>query len=174
LEALAPRSPRIGDERGAQLLVDRNLGTSREVDGGLRTRIANPNVYLVAGYDTRGVTTARIQGLGGGLEKVADYTRFVDIFASIPYYPQVSVGATLQYRILKYEIGLDVIVPKTPLFIEGGSLGDRGNNKSNAPSPRLLHGSVVFRGLGAHFSGLLVRVQGGALQAAPLSGGARS
>ncbi len=122
-----------------------------DVDGRIGIGVANPNIYLVASYDTRWANYGypRIQGLGGGLEKVADYKRPLDVFGSILYYPQVGAGTTLQYRILKYELGLDVKVPKTPLFIEGGYLGDRGNDKSNAPSD--FTDQSFFAGLGIHF-----------------------
>jgi hypothetical protein len=122
-----------------------------DIDGRIGIGIANPNIYLVASYDSRwgNYGYPRLQGVGGGLEKVADYNQPFSVFGSILYYPQVGAGTTIQYRILKYEIGLDAKVPKTPLFIEGGYLGDRGNNKSNAPSD-FTHQSF-FAGLGVHF-----------------------
>jgi len=122
-----------------------------DIDGRLGIGIANPNVYLVASYDTRwtnyGYPTLR--GVGGGLEKVADYSQPFSFFGSILYYPQVGAGTTLQYRILKYEAGITANVPKTPVFVEGGYLGDRGNGKVNAPS-NFQHQSF-FAGLGLHF-----------------------
>jgi len=136
---------------GGSTFVPAFTARNLDLDGRVGIGIANPNVYLVASYDNRwnnyGYPT--LQGLGGGLEKVADYGQPFSFFGSVLYYPQVGAGTTLQYRILKYEVGVTANVPHTPLFIEGGYLGDHGYNKVNAPSD--FTETSFFVGLGLHF-----------------------
>jgi hypothetical protein len=121
------------------------------IEARLGIGVANPGIYIDVGYDTRTTNYGypRVQGIGFGLEKIADYSAPFSFFGSVMYYPQVGAGTTLQYRLMNYQIGLDAKVPKTPLFFEGGYQGDRGNNKSNAPSS-FTH-QAVFAGLGLHF-----------------------
>jgi hypothetical protein len=136
---------------GGQIFVPSFDARAYDLDGRVGIGVANPNIYLVLSYDNRWENYGypKIQGLGGGLEKVADYSAPFSFFGSVLYYPSVGAGTTLQYRIFKYQAGLTANIPHTPLFIEGGYLGDRGNNKSNAPSN--FTDTSFFAGLGLHF-----------------------
>jgi hypothetical protein len=99
----------------------------------------------------------RLAGVGGGFEKLSDFDQPVDLYGSILYYPQIQ-GAyndifgnsqSLTYRMLKYQAGITVNVPKTPLFLDFGYLGDHGTEKQNAPDN--FTESALYGGLGIHF-----------------------
>ena len=115
-----------------------------DIDGRFGIGIANPKIFIVGSYDTRygNYGYPRIMGFGGGLEKLPDFTQPVSIYGSVLYYPQLSGdytdifgnGEKLQYRSLKYQAGLTINVPKTPLFLDAGFLGNHLTAKQNAPS----------------------------------------
>ena len=87
----------------------------------------------------------------------SDFDQPIDIYGSILYYPTISGSYVdifgnnqqLQYRYLKYQAGLTLNVPKSPLFLDFGYLGDRGMAKQNAPV-NFTNGSL-YGGLGLHF-----------------------
>jgi hypothetical protein len=73
------------------------------------------------------------------------------------YYPSISGSYTdifgnnqdLQYRYLKYQAGINLNVPRTPLFLDFGYMGNRGIAKENAPSN--FTENSLYGGLGLHF-----------------------
>ena len=140
-----------------------------DIDGRVGIGITFLHLYLDASYLRRssnyGYPTQT--GVGFGLEKLADYHAPFSIFGSFLYYPSVSgnytnidpapypgtpyVGSTfnLAYKVYKYQVGADLALGKSPLFLEGGFLGDRGNGNSNAPGG-FTHNAFDV-GLGLHF-----------------------
>ncbi len=130
-----------------------------DIDGRFGIGIANPKIFLVGSYDTRygNYGYPRIMGFGGGLEKLADFTQPISIYGSVLYYPQLSGdytdiftnGQKLQYRSLKYQAGLTINVPKTPLFLDAGYLGDHLTAKQNAPGN--ISENTFYGGIGLHF-----------------------
>ncbi|GAC1544808.1 MAG: hypothetical protein NVS3B16_13350 [Vulcanimicrobiaceae bacterium] len=130
-----------------------------DIDGRLGVGIANPKVFLVGSYGQHygNYGYPRLTGFGGGLEKLSDFSQPVSIYGSILYYPQMSgnytdtrgVATKLQYRLLKYQGGLTINVPRSPLFLDFGYLGDRLTNKQNAPSNSSLNS--LYGGIGLHF-----------------------
>ena len=130
-----------------------------DVDGRVGIGIASPKIYLVGSYLDRFTNYGypRLAGVGGGFEKLSDFDQPVDLYGSILYYPQIQ-GAyndifgnsqSLTYRMLKYQAGITVNVPKTPLFLDFGYLGDHGTEKQNAPDN--FTESALYGGLGIHF-----------------------
>jgi hypothetical protein len=115
--------------------------------------------YIVGSYENNynNFGYPHLTGVGFGIEKVANYDHFIDYFGSFLYYPQISGNFTdpsgnslqLQYVYYKYQGGIDISIPRTPIFIEGGIVGDHGIPKQNAPSVTTDHG--VFAGVGIHF-----------------------
>jgi len=99
----------------------------------------------------------KLAGFGGGLEKLPDLDQTFSVFGSALYYPSVSGtfidpkgnSFNLAYRILRYQAGISLAIPSTPIFLEGGLLGDNGSNASNAPGNYSHNG--YFAGLGIHF-----------------------
>jgi hypothetical protein len=129
-----------------------------DVDGRIGVGIANPKIYIVGSYMDRFTNYGypRLTGIGGGLEKLSNFEQPIDIYGSILYYPQIKGGyinnfgnQSLEYRLLKYQGGITVNVPKTPLFLDFGYLGDHGINKVNAPGG--FSEASLYGGLGIHF-----------------------
>ena len=130
-----------------------------DIDGRFGIGIANPKIFLAGSYMDRYVNYGypRLTGVGGGLEKLTNFEQPIDVYGSVYYYPQLSgnytdingVAQKLQYRMLHYQAGLNINVPKTPLFLDLGYLGDRGIAKQNAPST--FSENSFYGGLGLHF-----------------------
>jgi hypothetical protein len=131
------------------------------VDGRLGLKVADPRIYIAVSYLARwgNYGYPRQSGIGFGLEKLPDLNETISAFGSAYYYPQIKgtcdVAACptgpfdLEYRVLRYEVGLTLSIPGTPVFIEGGWMGDSGRNKINAPGD-FTH-NAGFVGLGIHF-----------------------
>ena len=130
-----------------------------ELDGRFGIGIASPKVFIVGSYEQRygNYGYPRLTGFGGGIEKLADFSQPVSIYGSVLYYPQLSGNYTdifggaqkLQYRELKYAAGLTINVPKTPLFLDFGYLGNHTTGKQNAPGNGTQ--TSLYGGLGLHF-----------------------
>lgn len=130
-----------------------------EVDGRLGVGIANPKIFLVGSYEQRygNYGYPRLNGFGGGIEKLPEFSQPISIYGSALYYPQLSgdyvdqngFGQKLQYREFKYQAGLTINVPKTPLFLDFGFLGNRLTGKQNAPGNA--NSTSLYGGLGLHF-----------------------
>ena len=151
--------------------------TAREddFDGRLALKVADPRLYIGVGYmwmqNNYGYPT--LKGFGFGAEKLPDLDQSFSIYGSAWYYPSLqgnygaftygtcpgaggvnlcaSAGGTLQYRVLKYQIGgtLTFGGSNFPLFLDLGFLGDQFSGKQNAPSNRNQYGGYI--GLGLHF-----------------------
>lgn len=129
-----------------------------DLDGRIGVGIANPKIYIVGSYMDRFTNYGypRLQGLGAGLEKLSNFDQPIDLYGSILYYPTIKGGytnifgnQTLAYRLLKYQAGITINVPRTPLFLDFGYLGDHGIAAKNAPSS--FSENSLFGGLGLHF-----------------------
>lgn len=130
-----------------------------DVDGRIGIGIGIPKVYLVGSYLMRwgNYGYPRQTGFGGGLELLPNFNNVLSIYGSAIYYPSVSgnfqpaVGPALNlsYRVLRYQGGLAVSIPQTPIFIEGGVVGDSAQNGKNAPSSFTHQG--LYAGVGIHF-----------------------
>jgi hypothetical protein len=131
-----------------------------DFDGRFGLKVADPHIYVGVGYLYKDGNYGypRIRGFGFGAEKLPDLNQAFSIYGSVWYYPNVKgdftdpgtgLGYNLAYRILKYQIGGTLDLGKSPVFLDFGFLGDRANNKSNAPSDYTHTGPYV--GLGIHF-----------------------
>jgi hypothetical protein len=135
--------------------------TARDYEGDVRLglRVFQPRVYVGIGYlwKTGNYGYPRLGGLGYGIEKLPDLDQPFSVYGSAWYYPNTKGTFTdpsgnnfsLAYNILKYQVGATYVFGKSPLFIEGGWMGDRGTNKTNAPSNYTANGPYV--GLGIKF-----------------------
>jgi len=129
------------------------------VDGRFGIGIASPRIFIVGSYLNQwgNYGYPKLAGFGGGLEKLPDLDQTFSVFGSALYYPSVSgtfidpkgTSFNLAYRILRYQAGISLAIPSTPIFLEGGLLGDNGSNASNAPGNYSHNG--YFAGLGIHF-----------------------
>jgi hypothetical protein len=136
----------------------------QDVDVRLAVRVLQPRIYLGVGYlwISNNYGYPNLTGVGFGGEKLADLNQVVSFFGSVWYYPNVrgsyattatttvpSTSYNLAYNLLKYQVGITIGVGNTPLFVEGGWMGDNWSNKLNAPINRTYNGP--FAGLGLRF-----------------------
>ncbi|HVA27349.1 MAG TPA: hypothetical protein VNF68_04175, partial [Candidatus Baltobacteraceae bacterium] len=115
-----------------------------DFDARLGLKVLNPRVYIGLGYMWRGNNAGypRQTGLGFGVEKLPDLDQPWSIYGSVYYYgnvkgnftdPGTLIGYQLAYNILKYQLGVTYTMGGSPLFIDAGLLGERAQNKVNAP-----------------------------------------
>ncbi len=134
-----------------------------DVDGRIGIGIGIPKVYLVGSYLSRWTNYGypKQTGFGGGVELVPNLTNLISLYGSAIYYPtiggtytvtsgpQTGTAFKVQYRLFRYVGGVALSIPSTPIFLEGGVVGDNGSNQSNAPIGFTHQG--FFAGLGIHF-----------------------
>jgi len=146
---------------GTQTYVPGFTARDQDFDGRFGLKIADPRIYLGVGYlyRTGNYGYPRQTGVGFGLEKLPDLNTPFSVYGSAWYYPNVKgtcgtdVCPTgpfdLAYRVLKYQLGGTVNFGSSGVFLDFGWLGDRLNNKQNAPVEASHNGPYV--GLGIHF-----------------------
>jgi hypothetical protein len=116
-----------------------------DFDARLGLKVLEPRIYIGVGYMTRNNNAGypTLRGVGFGVEKLPDLDKVLSLYGSFWDYPNVKgtyapPGAPsyqLQENVYKYQLGLTYVLPGTPVFFEGGLLGDRGFYKLNAPGP---------------------------------------
>ena len=154
-----------GKGRQGLVFVPAFDGRDDDIDARFALKVANPRIYIGIGYEFRntnyegGAFPTQQHGLGVGVEKLPDLDQAFSLFGSMYYYPSLTTNGSqnlgdgtfgqVQYRYLKYNVGLTLDLGHSPLFLEGGYLGDRGYDKQNAPSDFTHQGP--YAGLGIHF-----------------------
>jgi len=136
------------------------LAKQNTLDARLEYRIANPRIYIGAGYlqTSTNYGYPHLDAVGAGLEKLPDLWPGISYYGSAFYYPSASgnytvpnVGTTFkqQYQIIKYDVGLAYVSGHFPVYLYGGYSGDRYTAKQNAPINQTHSGPYV--GLGVKF-----------------------
>jgi hypothetical protein len=130
-----------------------------DLDARLGLKVADPRIYIGVGYLWRNNNYGypRETTFGFGVEKLPDLNQPLSVYGSAYYYPNAKGTFTdpsgneftLAYNILIYNIGVDFVLGKSPVFLEAGWTGTGGNNKTNAPSNYSANGPFV--GLGIKF-----------------------
>jgi hypothetical protein len=135
--------------------------TAREYDfdGRLGFKVADPRIYVGVGYMWRATNYGypKMDGVEFGVEKLPDLNQPFSIYGSAYYAPSVKGNFTdpfgtvfsLNYQILKYQVGGDLTFGSSPVYLDFGYLGDRETNKTNAPANATHNGP--YAGLGVHF-----------------------
>jgi hypothetical protein len=136
-------------------------------DGRLLYKVADPRIYIGAGYISASTNYGypQLRGFGGGLEKLPEFRngQSFDVYGSVFYYPTADGTYTIsdpasghfgvsykqQYRIVKYDIGVTVGFGDSPFYLFGGFSGDKYQAKSNAPIDQTHSGP--YAGIGVHF-----------------------
>jgi hypothetical protein len=136
----------------------------QDFDVRLGFRVVNPRIYIGVGYMflSNNYGYPNMQGFGYGLEKLPDLDHNLSFMGSIWYYPNIHATYTnsaiccgfptsyaLGYNILKYQAAVNYVFGTSPIFIEGGWMGDSWTNHGNAPVNRSYNGPFV--GLGVKF-----------------------
>jgi len=135
------------------------------LDGRLEFKVAAPRIYVGVGYLTaaNNYQYPNLNGFGGGIEKLPDLRSGIGWFGSAFYYPTASGNYTVtnpasfnfgktyrqQYQILKYDVGLALVLARFPVYLYGGFNGDRYTAKQNAPIDQTHAGPYI--GLGVKF-----------------------
>jgi Copper amine oxidase N-terminal domain len=130
-----------------------------EFDAHLGLKVADPRVYVGVGYMWRATNYGypKMDGVEFGVEKLPDLNQPFSVYGSAYYAPSVKGNFTdplgnvfnLDYQILKYQVGGDLTFGNSPVYLDFGYLGDRENNKVNAPANATHNGP--YAGLGVHF-----------------------
>ena len=124
------------------------------LDGHLGIKVADPRIYVGVGYLWRNNNYGypRLTSFGFGAEKLPDLNQDFSVYGSFYYYPNAKGaynGLDLAYNLLNYNVGIDYVLGKSPVFLEAGWTGMSATNKSNAPSGVSANGPFV--GLGIKF-----------------------
>ncbi len=129
-----------------------------DVDARVGIRVLNPRIYVGVGYLWRSTNYGypNMNGVGFGVEKLPDLNVPLSFFGNFWYYPNVkgnysgAISTTsLAYNMYKYQLGVDYVLGKSPIFLDLGWMGDNLTNKTNAPSSSTANGPFV--GLGVKF-----------------------
>jgi hypothetical protein len=150
----------IGGQGSSPVLVSQPLN-DQDAEGRFAVRVLQPRIYIGVGYMwlSNNYGYPNMNTFGFGAEKLPDLNQPLSFFGSVWYYPNAkgtynnlstaSISPTsydLAYNILKYQVGVDYVVGKSPVFIDLGWMGDNWSNKQNAPVNRSYNGP--FAGLG--------------------------
>ena len=124
------------------------------LDGRLGIKVADPRIYVGIGYLWRNNNYGypRETAFGFGAEKLPDLDQDFGVYGSMWYYPNAKGaynGLDLAYNDLMYNVGIDYVLGKSPVFLEAGWTGTSLTNKTNAPSGITANGPFV--GIGIKF-----------------------
>jgi len=132
-----------------------------DFDGRLGFKIADPRIYVGVGYMWRATNYGypKMNGVEFGVEKLPDLNQPFSVYGSAYYAPSVKGNFTdpfgtvfsLNYQVLKYQVGGDLTFGNSPVYLDFGYLGDRETNRTNAPSNATHNGP--YAGLGVRFYG---------------------
>lgn len=133
------------------------------LDARLELQLLDPHIYLGAGYlqtaDNYGFPNLR--GVGLGLEKLPDFDPSFGVYFSVFYYPTITgkftsadanspnfgQSFTQRYRLLKYDIGVDVPIAQSPLYLAAGFSGDRFYHRQGVNIDQTHAGPYVALGI---------------------------
>jgi hypothetical protein len=129
----------------------------RDLDVRFGYKLFNPHVYIAIGYiwGSNNYGYPNLQAVGGGLEKLPDFGRALDWYASVYYYPNFrgtyTSGSTaippnqtfgVGYNLLKYKVGVSyAFIPS--VGVEAGWDGENRANKNNFPVSETVNGAYA-------------------------------
>ena len=144
-DAPDPRCVTILGTSGNQVFVPQFTAQETSWDGRIGLGVIGPKIYVVGGYALVNYNYGypNLTGLGFGLEKVPNLDHLLDIYGSFIYYPVISgkynpAGAPslqLQYIYYKYQGGISLSIPKTPISFEAGYLGTMASRRRTLRRP---------------------------------------
>jgi hypothetical protein len=139
------------------------LARQSSFDARLEFRVAPAHINVGVGYLYTGDNYGypHLSGLGVGVEKLPDMGPGISVFGSAFYYPTASGNYTVtdpaspnngktykqQYAILKYDIGLALVLGRSPVYLYGGFSGDQYAVKQNAPIGQTHAGPYIGLGV---------------------------
>jgi len=141
------------------------LARQSSLDGRLEYRVAEPRIYLGVAYlqTANNYGYPQLNGFGFGVEKLPDLRPGFSFTGSAFYFPVASGNYTVtnpaspnagrafqqQYQIVKFDVGLALVLGHSPVYLQGGFTGDHYTAKRNAPIGQTHDGPYV--GLGVKF-----------------------
>ncbi|MDQ2679841.1 MAG: hypothetical protein M3Y21_02295, partial [Candidatus Eremiobacteraeota bacterium] len=139
------------------------LARQTNLDARLEYQIAAPRIYVGVGYlqTSTNYGYPHLNGVGAGIEKLPELRHGIEFFGSAFYYPTASGNYTVndpassnngksyrqQYRIVKYDVGLALVLGHSPVYLYGGFAGDRYTAKQNAPIDQTHSGPYLGLGV---------------------------
>jgi len=164
-DALKNHYTRFATIDGGTALTPVFLARQSNVDERLEYQVAAPRIYVGLGdiQTANDYGYPRLSGIGFGIEKLPDFRTAINLSGSAFYYPSASGNYTVtnaassnagkvyqqQYAIVKYDVGVSVVIARSPIYLHVGYSGDRYLAKSNAPIGQTHAGPYI--GLGAKF-----------------------
>ncbi len=133
---------------GTSTFIPQSRARQSNIDARVELQLLDPHIYLGAAYleTNNNYGFPKLRGVGLGLEKLPDFDPGFGVYFSAFYYPTVTGkftasdaaspdfgrSFTQQYRLLKYDLGIDVPIQSTPLYIAAGFGGDRFYHRHGA------------------------------------------
>jgi copper amine oxidase-like protein len=139
------------------------LARQNSFDARLEYQIAAPRIYVGAGYlhTANNYGYPELNAVGFGIEELPDLRPGLNLSASAFYYPAASGTYTItdpasvnagksyrqQYGVVKYDVGLALVLAHSPVYIHGGFSGDRFTAKQSAPVGQTHDGPYIGLGV---------------------------
>jgi len=139
------------------------MARQSSLDGRLEYKIAEPRIYIGAGYlqTSTNYGYPKLTGVGFGIEKLPNLTNGISFFGSAFYYPSASGTYTIanpassnngksyrqQFAITKYDVGLALVFGHLPVYFYGGYSADQYTAKQNAPIGQTHNGPYIGLGV---------------------------
>jgi hypothetical protein len=147
---------------GGTALVPVFLGYQSTFDARLEYQVVAPRFNVGVSYlqASNNYGYPQLNAFGVGVEKLPDLAPGVSPYGSVFYYPSASGNYTvpaagpnagksyrLQYQIVKYDIGLALVLKRFPVYLYGGFSADQYGAKQNAPIGQTHAGPYVGLGV---------------------------
>jgi hypothetical protein len=147
---------------GGAALTPVFLARQSSLDVRLEYQVAVPQIYVGVGYlhTSNNYGYPQLNGAGFGIEKLPDLRAGLRFFGSMFFYPGASGNYTVagpaspnlgvtyrqEYQILKFDVGVALVVPRFPVYVYAGFTGDHYAVTQNAPVGQVHDGP--YAGLG--------------------------
>ena len=149
VQAFGNHYTRFATIDGGVALAPVFLARQSSLDGRLEYKVASPRIYVGVGFihDTTNYGYPNLSGVGAGVEKLSSLRPGIDLSGSAFYYPSVGGNYTVadatspnfdktysqQFAIVKYHVGIDLVLAHSPVYIDGGFEGERYSVHRDAP-----------------------------------------
>jgi hypothetical protein len=162
-DAFGNRYTRFGTIDGGTAFVPVFSARQNSLDVRIEAKIAAPRIYVGVGYlhTTNNYGYPNLDAVGGGIEKLPDLHPGFSLYGSAFYYPSAGGTYTItapvsinngnsyvqRFAVLKYDIGVALVIAHSPVFLHGGYAGDRYNVHQNAPVGQVHTGPYIGLGV---------------------------
>ena len=139
------------------------MARQTSLDIRLEYQVLKPRIYAGVAYlhDANNYGYPNLNAVGVGLEKLPDLRPGLSLYGSAFYYPNASgtytvgnpaspnAGASYQqqYQIIKYDIGVALVIAHSPVYLFGGFSGDHYAATKNAPAGQIHAGPYIGLGV---------------------------